>query len=54
MEDMPNKFFSQMWRAIYFNKEQFVGEIQDRKKDGEMCGYIRLCEVNGECKIERY
>jgi len=36
MENMPNKFFAQMWNSIYFNKKPFVGEIQDRKKDGEL------------------
>ena len=46
MEDMPNKFFGQMWRTIYFNKEPFVGEIQDRKKDGEIfTAEIRIAPV---------
>ena len=36
MEDMPNKFFGRMWKSIYFNKEPFIGEIKDRKKDGSI------------------
>ena len=36
MEDMPNKFFGQMWDSIYFDKKPFVGEIKDRKKNGEI------------------
>ena len=43
---MPNKFFSQMWRSIYFNKEPFIGEIQDRKKDGDIfTAEIRIAPV---------
>ncbi len=36
MQEMPNKFFSQMWDSIYFTKKPFIGEIQDRKKDGNI------------------
>ncbi|MDP3882511.1 MAG: PAS domain S-box protein [Candidatus Staskawiczbacteria bacterium] len=46
MEDMPNKFFSQMWSAIYFSKKPFVGEIKDRKKDGDVfTAEIRIAPV---------
>jgi len=46
MENMPNKFFAQMWRSIYFSKEPFVGEIQDRKKDGEIfTAEVRIAPV---------
>ena len=48
MEGMPNKFFNQMWKSIYFNKEPFVGEIQERKKDGELfTAEIRIAPVLG-------
>jgi len=46
MEDMPNKFFGQMWNAIYFNKKPFIGEIQDRKKNGDIfTAEIRIAPV---------
>jgi PAS domain S-box-containing protein len=46
MEDMPNKFFRQMWQKIYFDKEPFIGEIQDRKKDGDLfTAEIRIAPV---------
>ncbi|MBI2054431.1 MAG: PAS domain-containing sensor histidine kinase, partial [Candidatus Staskawiczbacteria bacterium] len=31
----PAGFFSVMWRTIYFSKKPFLGELQDKKKNGE-------------------
>lgn len=46
MEYMPNKFFAQMWQTIYFDKKPFVGEIQDRKKDGDLfTAEVRIAPV---------
>ncbi len=49
MENMPNKFFTQMWQSVYFKKEPFVGEIQERKKDGDLfTAEIRIAPVLGK------
>lgn len=46
LEEMPNKFFAQMWNSIYFEKKPFAGEIQDRKKDGDIfMAEIRIAPV---------
>ena len=46
MKDTPNKFFENMWHSIYFNKEPFIGEIQEKKKSGDIfTAEIRIAPV---------